>query len=304
MDHGYLPDGTKFRRWRPVSPLDQRWRAAMTEEATALRDQWLARRAELAEAGKLDESVARLVEGWQAQGYLPRPIPTKGRAAQGILLELGFDASIAASLDPEEADAGDFPSESARRQAADLLMAPIREDRDMTPAEVARLHAVVCPTLRPKAMPGFGDPSRLSRLQARGRFRNHSALVLGSDRIFKEGCPPDRLSQEVLAMSRATGDARRAGVLGAARAAWTLYALSVVHPFYDGNGRVARMLGSFVLVRDGGFPLLIPPQLHTIYLNAFARARLDEPEMLVRLVADCQNAVLKTALATLNAIGR
>jgi hypothetical protein len=299
MDHGYLPDGTQFRRWRPVSPLDQRWRAAMTEESTALRDQWLARRAELVEAGKLDQSVARLVEGWHAQGFLPRLVPTKDRSPQAILLELGFDASIAASLNPEEPDTDEFPSEGARRQAADLLMAPIREDRDLTPADVARLHGLVCPTVRPKAMAGIGDPSRLSRFKARGRFRSHVALVLGSDRIYKEGCPPDRLSQEVLAMSKATGDARRAGILGAARAAWTLYALSVVHPFYDGNGRVARMLGSFVLVRDGGFPLLIPPALHTIYLNAFARARLDQPELLVRLVADCQNAVLKAALEAL-----
>jgi hypothetical protein len=299
MDHGYLPDGTQFRRWRPVSPLDQRWRAAMTEEATQLRDRWLARRAELIAAGTLDASIGRLIQGWHSQGFLPRAIQVQNRPAQAMLMELGFDASIAASLDPEEPDTDEFPSESARRQAADCLMAPIKEGRDLTPVDVVRVHGLLCPVIKPKAFPGIGDPSRLSRFKARGRFREHTALVLGSDRVLKEGCPPDQLSKEILAMAKATGDARRAGVLGAARAAWTLYALSIVHPFYDGNGRMARMLGSFVLVRDGGFPLLIPPALHTIYLDAFAKARLDQPEMLVRLVADCQNAVLWTALDVL-----
>jgi hypothetical protein len=282
-----------------VTPLDQRWRAALTPAATDLRDRWLARRAELVAEGRLDAAIAGLTERWFKEGYLPRAIGTQGRTSQAILLEMGFDAAIAASVDPEDADTEGFPSESARRQAADLLMGVIRDQGDLVPANVARLHGLICPTLKPKALPGVGDPSRLSRFQSRGRFRAHPALVLGSDRVFKEGCPPERVSQEVLAMTKATGDARRAGVLGAARAAWTLYALSVVHPFYDGNGRVARMLGSFVLVRDGGFPLLIPPALHTIYLNAFAKARLDEPETLVRLVADCQSAVLSTALAAI-----
>ncbi len=299
MDHGYLPDGTQFRRWRPVSPLDQRWRAAMTEEATRLRDQWLVRRAELIAAGTLDASIARLIEEWHSEGYLPRPIQLQNRPAQAMLMELGFDASIAASLDPDEPDTDAFPSESARRQTADFLMTPIKEGRDLSPVDVVRVHGLLCPAIKPKGFPGIDDTSRVSRYKARGRFREHPALVMGSDRVLKEGCPPDRLSKEVFAMSKATGDARRAGVVGAARAAWTLYALSIVHPFYDGNGRVARMLGSFVLVRDGGFPLLIPPALHTIYLDAFSKARLDQPEMLVRLVADCQNAVLRTALHTL-----
>ena len=298
MEYGHLPDGTQFRRWRPVSPLDQRWRAALTEESVALRDQWLARRAELASSGALDAGIARLIERWVAEAYLPRPVETSGRPAQAMLLELGFDASIAASLDVGS-DMGEFPSLSARRQTADVLMAAIREQRDLTPADVARLHGLLCPTIKPKPYPGDRGPSPVSRNESRGRFRGHPILVMGSDRVLKEGCPPGRVSSEVLAMVKATGDARRAGVIGPARAAWTLYALSVVHPFYDGNGRVARMLGSFVLVRDGGFPLFIPPALHSIYLDAFAKARLDEPETLVRLVADCQSAVLKTALEVL-----
>lgn len=296
MEYGSLPDGTQVRRWRPVTPLDQRWRAALTPKSIELRDLWLKRRDELSSAGKLDAAIAALVQSWQARGYLPRPVRTEGRPASAILLELGFDACVAASLDPEDPDAGEFPSVSARSQAADALLKVLKEDRDLTPADVAKLHGLICPTLKPKAYPGIGDPSRVSRLQMRGRFRAHPAIVLGSDQVFKEGCPPERVSQEVLAMAKATGDARRAGIQGPARAAWTLYALSVVHPFYDGNGRVARMLGSFVLIRDGGFPLLIPPALHKIYLDAFARARLDQPELLVRLVADCQNAVTNEAL--------
>jgi hypothetical protein len=271
----------------------------MTPKATDLRDRWLARRQELCAANKLDDAIAALVTNWETRGYLPRPVQTDGPVAQSILLELGFDACVAASLDPEDPGTDEFPSPSARSQAADALLRVIKEDRDLTPADLVRLHGLVCPSLKPKAFPGVGDPSRLSRLRMRGRFRTHPAVVLGSDRVFKEGCPPERVSQEVLAMAKATGDARRAGILGPARAAWTLYALSVVHPFYDGNGRVARMLGSFVLVRDGGFPLLIPPALHKIYLDAFARARLDQPEMLVRLVADCQGAILSEALEVL-----
>ena len=253
MDHGYLPDGTQFRRWRPVSPLDQRWRAAMTEKATELRDQWLARRAELIAAGTFDAAIARLIQGWHA-GYIPRPIQVQGRSAQAMLMELGFDASIAASLDPEEPDTDEFPSQSARRQAADYLMSPIKEGRDLTPADVVRVHGLLCPVIKPKAFPGIGDPSRLSRFKTRGRFREHTALVLGSDRRSEGGVPAGPAGHGGSRDVQGYGRCAPGRGPGAARAAWTLYALSIVHPFYDGNGRVARMLASFVLVPRWGLP--------------------------------------------------
>src|SRR5262245_11553002 len=151
MEYGSLPDGTKVRRWRPVTPLDQRWRAAMTPKATDLRDRWLARRQELSAANRLDAAIAALVKSWETRGYLPRPVPTEGRPAQSVLLELGFDASVAASLDPEDPEAHEFPSPSARSQAADALLKVIKEDRDLTPADVAKLHGLTCTTLKPTA---------------------------------------------------------------------------------------------------------------------------------------------------------
>src|SRR5262249_59119938 len=48
-----------------------------------------------------------------------------------------------------------------------------------------------------------------------------------------------------------------AGLHPAAQAAYTHYALTSIHPFADGNGRLARTVASIFLIRAAGVPLLI-----------------------------------------------
>jgi Fic family protein len=54
--------------------------------------------------------------------------------------------------------------------------------------------------------------------------------------------------------------------------AYAHYALTAVHPFADGNGRVARALGSVYLYRDLSIPLVIYGNQRTAYFDALAKA--------------------------------
>jgi Fic family protein len=45
-----------------------------------------------------------------------------------------------------------------------------------------------------------------------------------------------------------------------------------IHPFKDGNGRVARLLMNAVLIQDGYLPLLIPPVLRSEYISLLEKA--------------------------------
>lgn len=56
------------------------------------------------------------------------------------------------------------------------------------------------------------------------------------------------------------------------QAAYAHYALTVVHPFADGNGRVARALASVYLYRSLSIPLLVFANQRLPYLGALAEA--------------------------------
>ncbi len=45
-----------------------------------------------------------------------------------------------------------------------------------------------------------------------------------------------------------------------------------IHPFKDGNGRVARLLMNTALIQDGYLPALIPPILRSEYISLFEKA--------------------------------
>jgi Fic family protein len=61
------------------------------------------------------------------------------------------------------------------------------------------------------------------------------------------------------------------------QAAYAHYALTAVHPFADGNGRVARALASVYLYRNLSIPLVVYANQRLAYFDALAMADEGEP---------------------------
>lgn len=70
------------------------------------------------------------------------------------------------------------------------------------------------------------------------------------------------------------------------QAAYAHYAFVCIHPFADGNGRVARTLASTFLYRDPGVPLLIYQDQRGDYIQALEMADDGDPRRLIRFIAE------------------
>jgi fido (protein-threonine AMPylation protein) len=70
------------------------------------------------------------------------------------------------------------------------------------------------------------------------------------------------------------------------QAAWAHYAFVAVHPFADGNGRVARALASVYLYRRPGVPLVIFADQKDAYLDGLEDADQGRPERFVRFIQE------------------
>ena len=91
------------------------------------------------------------------------------------------------------------------------------------------------------------------------------------------------------------------GVPPEIEAAWLHHRFTQIHPFQDGNGRVARALASLVFLRAGWFPLVIvgSGEDRNAYIRALEAADAGDLAPVVELFASVQRREFRKALSIL-----
>jgi hypothetical protein len=80
-------------------------------------------------------------------------------------------------------------------------------------------------------------------------------------------------------------------------AAWLHHRFSIIHPFQDGNGRVARAIASLVFIQRGLFPLVVTRDDKVAYLEALEAGDDGNLKPLVDLFSKLQRVQFRKATA-------
>jgi Fic family protein len=105
-----------------------------------------------------------------------------------------------------------------------------------------------------------------------GKYRSRPVFITGSK---YEVCPVERIEEEMKKLFH-WACSERDKYHPVQFAAQLHKRFVFIHPFIDGNGRVARLLMNTALIQDGYMLAMIPPVLRHEYISLLERAHEDD----------------------------
>lgn len=128
----------------------------------------------------------------------------------------------------------------------------------------------------------------LTKLQLeKGKFKTDPNNPRRDDGSIHEYCPPHEVAAQMEEMIRLFHSPGVAGMPEEVQAAWLHHAFTQIHPFQDGNGRVARVLASLVLIKGGLPPFTVVRQMRGRYIQALESADRGNSFPLVQFFESC-----------------
>lgn len=174
----------------------------------------------------------------------------------------------------------------ASLQASDLALDLASGANQLSEASVRALHALATgfqQTYEARVLVG-GQWMRQDGELPRGQYKVQPNHVPTADGTFHSHAPVSRVSDEVRRLIAEIDTAQFARAHPAVQAAFAHHALVAVHPFADGNGRVARLLASVFLLRVASVPLTVFADQKAEYLGTLRSADRGDPRPFVRFV--------------------
>lgn len=172
----------------------------------------------------------------------------------------------------------------AHLAAYEMVLDAATEARPITEAWLRSLHQRICEnqrTYRIRTEVGYQDVPL-----PRGAYKTSPNQVLLPDGGMHAYAPVAETGPEMARLVHELRGDRLARAHPVVQAAYAHHALTVVHPFADGNGRTARALASVYLYRAAGIPFVVFADQREQYFDSLSAADRGVRQPFVTFVED------------------
>jgi len=179
------------------------------------------------------------------------------RPATGVTLSL-IEGAISVQQALEEVAEGSSREEAliaGQRASYELALDIATRAQPLSEAVVSEIHRVACAgqdSFRVRTAVGWQDQQL-----KQGSYKEWPNHVVVPDGAVHAYCPVDLVPSEMHRLVSEASTDVYAESHPVIQAAYLHHGLTHIHPFSDGNGRVARVLGSVPLLRQWGTPLVV-----------------------------------------------
>ncbi len=174
----------------------------------------------------------------------------------------------------EERGAGIRELFEAQLAAYELVLDAVTHKLPITEAWIRALHERLCEPQKTYRV--LTDMGWQEQDLPKGQYKNRPNHVRLTDGTFHAYAPVDRVADEMHRLIEQIRTPEFESAHPVLQASYCHYAFVVIHPFADGNGRVARALASTFFYRGQSIPLVIFENQRPAYLDSLRAADLGD----------------------------
>jgi len=271
--------------WTPITDLPENWQSLCNPELASLALVWAEQHVQLKQFKSVQEFNERLVREWSIETGILERLYTIDRGITLLLIEQGIDAALIPHGATDRPVAEVVNMLQDHRSALQGLFDFVGQRQPLTVSYICQLHQVITRSQQyVEGVDQFGNSIQLDLL--RGDWKKWPNNPRRPDGLEHEYCPPLQVAGEMerlVMFFQAHAD-----VPPEINAAWLHHRFTQIHPFQDGNGRIARALATLVFLQAGWFPLVVNRDQRGEYIAALEAADAGDLKPLVILFG--QNA--------------
>jgi len=282
-------------RWKPIADIEEPVAELEMPELRALDALWRDQKRELEQSASLDRFNERLARTWAIETGVIERVYELDRGTTELLIEHGLHEELVERSSTDQDPARVVRIIRDQREVIDGLFDFIARRRELSTSYVKELHAALTRTQAVvDAVDQFGRLIQVPLLQ--GEWKQNKNNPTRPDGTEHEYCPPEHVASEMDRLIAFHLEHVANDVVPEVEAAFLHHRFTQIHPFQDGNGRVARALATLVLLRAGWFPFTVDRERKGEYIDALEAADVGTLRYLVRMIGGVERQSLVQAL--------
>ena len=277
--------------WEPIQDLPANWSTLTEGELTPLLRFWNDLRTDLDQSGISAIFSQRLAREWSIETGQIEGVYDIDRGVTQTLIERGIHADL---IPPQPGQKTPELVAAIIRDHLEVLEGLFQFVKGHRPLSKSYIHEMHAALLRHQestlVMDQFGN--EFAAQLVKGTYKQHPNNPLRPNGTVHPYSPPEHVAAEMdllLGMHQKHQDGK---VPVEVEAAWLHHRLTQIHPYQDGNGRVAGARASLLFLKEGWFPLVVTRDDRPRYIDSLELADKGDLRSLVAFFVDVQKHAL------------
>ncbi len=282
--------------YQEIKPLSDREKGLSSAELSALAEVWHEKKVQLAKSDAYQDFLKKLHREWAIETGIIERLYNWDRGVTQVLIEQGIDSTIIAhraGLTPKKAE-GVTGLIQDQLTTVEGLFTFIKGEQPLSEHYIRCLHDQL--TVHQDTTTAYdGQGRRFEVNLLKGQYKKNPNNPKRGDEPTHLYCPPEKVQDEMaflVTWYAEYEDEIAPDVLSA----WIHHRFTQIHPFQDGNGRVARALASLVFIKANNFPLVVRDTDRKAYIAGLEEADKGDLGPLIQYFARRQKASILKAL--------